>query len=177
MKTLLALVVCCTFYASGQTTPSTSKHGHEMSTVESRGETAMGFSHAKTTHHFRLYPDGGAIEVTANDPNDTQEVEAVRMHLQHISKMFAAGDFFAPMFIHDRVPPGVPQLQTAKEAVSYRFEQIPSGAKVRIQTPDKQFVNAVHDFLRFQIADHHTGDALTVSSLKFCATRGSISTW
>jgi hypothetical protein len=34
----------------------------------------MGFSHDKTTHHFRLYPDGGAIEVTADDPNDNPDI-------------------------------------------------------------------------------------------------------
>jgi len=28
----------------------------------------MGFSHEKTTHHFQLYKDGGAIQVTVNDP-------------------------------------------------------------------------------------------------------------
>lgn len=40
--------------------------------VEQRGDQMMGFSHDKTTHHFRIYADGGAIEVTANDPNDTE---------------------------------------------------------------------------------------------------------
>lgn len=39
--------------------------------VEKRGDHVMGFSHEKSTHHFRLFADGGAIEVTANDPKDT----------------------------------------------------------------------------------------------------------
>lgn len=49
-------------------------------------------------------------------------------------------------------------LKKVKDAVSYNFEEISSGAKVRIQTSDKKALSAVHDFLRFQIADHHTGD-------------------
>jgi len=124
----------------------------------------MGFPHETTTHHFRLYSDGGAIVVTANDPADTTDVAAIRIHLQHISKMFAAGDFSAPMFIHDRVPPGVPVLQKAKGAVSYMFEELPSGAELRIRTYDKTALQAVHDFLRFQIADHRSGDVMTNSS-------------
>jgi hypothetical protein len=164
MKTLLALLLCCALQASGRAAQSHAGHDHQSGTVESRGDTAMGFSHDQTTHHFRLYPDGGAIEVTANDPNDTSDIAAIRMHLRHISEMFAAGDFSAPMFIHDRVPPGVPVLQKAKNGVSYLFEEIPSGAKVRIRTSDKKALSAVHDFLRFQIADHHTGDATTISS-------------
>ena len=30
--------------------------------VVARGDEIMGFSHEKTTHHFRLYADGGSIE-------------------------------------------------------------------------------------------------------------------
>jgi hypothetical protein len=35
--------------------------------VDQRGDHVMGFSRAKTTHHFLLYRDGGAIQVEAND--------------------------------------------------------------------------------------------------------------
>ncbi len=55
-------------------------------TMESHGDQAMGFPHDKTTHHFRLISDGGAIEVTANDPNDKTNTEAIRSHLSHIAR-------------------------------------------------------------------------------------------
>jgi len=42
--------------------------------------------------------------VTANDLNDTKSREQIRMHLTHFTKMFSAGDFNVPMFIH-RTPP------------------------------------------------------------------------
>ena len=51
----------------------------------------MGFSHEQTTHHFRLYADWSAIEMTANDPKDTESSDQIRMHLAHIAGMFAAG--------------------------------------------------------------------------------------
>jgi hypothetical protein len=126
--------------------------------VDQRGDHTMGFSHEKTTHHFRLLADGGAIEVTANDPADTESRDQIRMHLTHIARMFADGDFQAPMLIHDRVPPGVPVMQKLKAQVNYRYEDISNGGRVRISTKNPRALAAVHDFLRFQIADHRTGD-------------------
>jgi hypothetical protein len=43
--------------------------------VAKHGDEAMGFPHDGTTHHFRLLPDDGAIEVTVNDSKDTQNVQ------------------------------------------------------------------------------------------------------
>src|ERR1700693_4288013 len=107
--------------------------------VDQRGDHVMGFSHEKTTHHFRLFTDGGAIEVTANGANDTVSRDQIRMqHLSHIAGMFADGDFQAPMLIHDQTPPGVPVLQRLKAAVSYRYEDIEAGGRVRIVTKNKE---------------------------------------
>jgi hypothetical protein len=38
--------------------------------VNARGDQGMGFSHEKTTHHFHLLADGGAIEIQSNEPTD-----------------------------------------------------------------------------------------------------------
>lgn len=47
-------------------------HAHgQHAEMNSRSDHVMGFSHEKTTHHFRLYLDGGSIEVQANEPQDT----------------------------------------------------------------------------------------------------------
>jgi len=131
--------------------------------VNQHGEHVMGFSHEKTTHHFRLYADGGAIEVTANDPTDTESCDQIRMHLSHIAGMFAGGNFEAPMLIHSQVPPGVPVLQKLKSKVSYQFETIDRGGRVRISTKNSKALQAVYEFLRFQISDHQTGDVTTIT--------------
>jgi hypothetical protein len=130
--------------------------------VDQRGDHAMGFSHEKTTHHFRLYKDGGAIEVTANDGKDTESRDQIQMHLGHIVTMFAAGNFQAPMLVHDKVPPGVPVLEKLKGDVDYRFTKTERGGTIRITTKNAQALAAVHEFLRFQIADHRTGDPAEV---------------
>lgn len=138
----------------------------EHRVMESRGDQAMGFSHEKTTHHFRLYKDGGAIEVSADDPKDAESRNMIRMHLSHIAKMFADGNFDAPMFIHDTTPPGVPAMKELREQISYQYKATDFGGRIRIQTASTTALAAVHDFLRFQIAEHKTGDTTEVTEAK-----------
>jgi hypothetical protein len=129
--------------------------------VESYGDQAMGFPHDKTTHHFRMATDGGAIEVAVNDPGDKANATVIRSHLKHIAMMFSNGDFSTPMFIHDGVPPGTTTMKLMKAAIHYNYEETPSGGRVGISAGDPIAVAAIHDFLRFQITEHQTGDALT----------------
>jgi hypothetical protein len=46
--------------------------------------------------------------------------------------------------------------------ISYSFEELEAGGRVRIKTANPDALKAVHDFLRFQIEDHHTGDATSL---------------
>jgi hypothetical protein len=162
MKTIAGTlaVLALALAALGQQNEGSDDH-HPGKT--SRGDQAMGFSHEKTTHHFRLFKDGGAIEVLTNDPRDTDSRDMIRMHLAHIAKMFAAGDFDAPMFIHATNPPGVPAMIELRNQIHYQFEKMDSGGKVTIQTADAKALTAIHDFLRFQISEHQTGDPTSVA--------------
>ena len=128
--------------------------------VESHGDQAMGFPHDKTTHHFRLSSDGGAVEAIVNDPSDTANSMAIRSHLLHITMMFSNGDFSTPMFIHDGIPPGVKTMKLMKTTIHYNYEEILSGGRLRIQSTDAVAVAAIHDFLRFQITEHQTRDSV-----------------
>ena len=128
--------------------------------MNKRGDHVMGFDHMKTTHHFLLQEQGGSIEVTANNADDVESSKQIRMHLKHITMMFAEGNFKAPMLIHDRTPPGAPVMQKLKGEITYDFEEIDRGAAVRISTKNPTALKAIHDFLRFQIKEHKTGDLL-----------------
>ena len=130
--------------------------------MNKRGDHVMGFDHTKTTHHFLLKEWGGSIEVTANNSGDVESSEQIRMHLKHIAKMFAEGNFNTPMLIHDQTPPGVPVMQELKGEIEYNYEEIDRGAAVRISTKNPIALKAIHDFLRFQIKEHKTGDALDI---------------
>jgi hypothetical protein len=170
----IALLLCLGSSANGQdaekdagmqSCPIHQQNAAENShhaTIEKHGDQAMGFSHDATTHHFRIAPDGGEIEVTANDPQDRADTEAIRSHLSHIAVMFGNGDFSTPMFVHDGIPPGVTTMKILKVAIQYKYKEIASGGQVRIESSDPGALAAIHDFLRFQITDHQTGDSLAV---------------
>jgi hypothetical protein len=137
---------------------------HDHDAMNARGEKAMGFSQTATTHHFTLLPDGGYVQVQANDANDAENRDHIRMHLQMQAKRFAAGDFSNSEMTHARVLPGTPKMKELKSSISYRYEEIERGARLRISSKDAAAVAAIHNFLKFQIDDHQTGDAKEVSS-------------
>ena len=127
-----------------------------------RGEQGMGFSQAKTTHHFLLKPDGGVIAVSAKDPKDADSRDQIRMHLTHIAKAFAQGDFDIPMFVHDQVPPGLPAMKRLSAQIQYRFKQTDEGGQVSLSSTSPEAITAIHDFLKFQIREHKTGDPVAL---------------
>lgn len=134
-------------------------HDQHHADINRRGDQVMGFDHQKTTHHFHLISDGGAIQVEANDPNDTASRDQIREHLSHIAQMFAAGDFTAPTLIHAQNPPGVAMMKALKAEIQYRFEETERGGRIRITTANHEALAAIYDFLRFQISDHGTSDS------------------
>jgi hypothetical protein len=149
-------------YARQDGRHSTQGHHGRGEGVNERGDRVMGFDHEKTTHRFLLYSDGGAIEVAANSAEDAESRDRIRKHLGHVARMFSKGDFKAPMLIHAQTPPGVPAMRRLKAEISYEYEETERGARVSIETSNAEALAAVHDFLRFQIKDHETGDTTEV---------------
>jgi hypothetical protein len=135
-----------------------------------RGAMVMGFDQEKTAHHFLIYDDGGAIDITVKDTKetkDTKDRDAIRSHLPHITTMFGAGDFNIPMLVHDAKDiPGVTVLSERKHTITYRYRETPGGGRVEMTTTDPQALKALHAFLRYQIHEHHTGDSLTMTRRK-----------
>jgi len=159
---LVVLLGACLAY--GQQDHQPQDH-HAM--VKEHGDRVMGFSHEKTTHHFVLTEHGGLIEVRANDPKDTAGLDQIRSHFQHIVHMFAEGKFNAPMLVHNQNVPGTAIMNRLKTDLYWKLQEIPRGARITITADNKEVLDAVHNFLRFQIADHQTGDVLP--SAKFRA--------
>jgi hypothetical protein len=116
------------------------QHAHG---VDTRGDKGMGFSHDMVAHHFGLTKTGGFIA--------------------HIADAFKAGDFSLPLFIHDRVPPGVPEMKKLKAEIEYDFHETPQGGRIDITTANPKALRAVHQFLAFQTKDHRTGDSSAVA--------------
>lgn len=129
--------------------------------VKKRGESAMGFDQDATVHHFLLLADGGAIDVGVKADGDKTNLAAIRTHLEGISREFAKGSFEKPLMTHAEIPAGVPSMEKLKDKINYSFEKTPTGGRVRIKTRNREALQAVHEFLRYQIKEHGTGDSLT----------------
>jgi hypothetical protein len=155
---LLTLCAALLFVA-----PATAQHDQHHAALNARGARFMGFSQEATTHHFLLTKDGGRIQVTANDAKDAESVTQIREHLRHIAEVFGKGDFALPGLVHDtKAVPGVDAMKQHGADLTFTFEEIDRGAHVRIAGTTPRAVAAVHDFLKFQITDHRTGDSLVV---------------
>jgi hypothetical protein len=177
MRLILAMALCLVASvgnAEGQQSSGDQKSGAQDShascpmhdahaQMNERGEKGMGFSQTDTTHHFFLNSSGGVIQIEVKDSADVSDRANIRMHLTHIAKAFENGDFDIPMFVHDTVPPGVPEMKKLREQIHYSFAETPNGGRVVISSTDKEALTAIHKFLRFQIEEHKTGDPLEQS--------------
>jgi hypothetical protein len=126
--------------------------------VDERGDKAMGFSHEATMHHFRMTEDGGVIEATAKDEKDVASIAQIRAHMQDIAKMFTAGNFDIPHFIHGEDPAGVAGMKKLGSQIKYQYEELPNGARVRIATNNAEALKSIREFMNYQVSEHRTGD-------------------
>jgi len=157
---ILSVLLCVFATQAQQATTQTTEQEHAA--MMKRGDAGMGFSQEKTTHHFLLLKGGGTIQVSVNDPKDETSRDHIRMHLSHVAEMFSEGNFNIPMFIHDTTPPGVPVMKELHNEIHYHYQQTDTGGKIVIDTANPDALKAVHEFLRFQIDEHRTGDSPVV---------------
>jgi hypothetical protein len=145
--------------ASGQTCPMAAdgspQHG---AGVDHRHDT-LGVSHTNTRHSFRLFDDGAAIELRATDAKDAPTVDAIRKHIGVIADQFKANNFSTPMFVHAKTPDGIETMKKLHDAIEFRYEELPAGARIRMATANSEALAALHKFMHFQIVEHRTGDS------------------
>ena len=67
------------------------------------------------------------------------------------------------MLVHDSTNvPGTKTMAERKAAIRYQYVETAKGGRVDLLTSDPAALAAVHQFLKFQIAEHKTGDPTTV---------------
>jgi len=158
---LVSLLCVLVFLASRPDSLAARQDHH--GTSDQRAAMVMGFDQDRTTHHFLLFDDGGAIDVSVKKSADTNNRDAIRSHLPHIATMFGEGNFDAPMLVHDsKNVPGTKLMAERRGAIRYQYMETANGGRVNIVTADPDALAAVHQFLTFQIAEHKTGDPTIV---------------
>ncbi|HEX7421183.1 MAG TPA: hypothetical protein VF505_14935 [Thermoanaerobaculia bacterium] len=129
-------------------------HGTE---VDARHDT-FGMSHESSHHNFRQFKDGGAIELRANDPNNTAMIDMIRKHLREINASFVKSDFSTPGFVHGHIPDGVAEMKRLSDRIRYQYEDVDNGGRIRMTSSDAKALVAIHDFMKFQVIEHRTSD-------------------
>ena len=157
-----ALAVAPTSSAQHAPMPPGKTPEQHMEQMKQHGYAAMGFDQDRTTHHFTMSAEGGAIEVSANDLADQTSVRQIRAHLREIAVAFKRGDFGKPQATHNEVPSGVPVMQRRKDAITYVYSDTAGGGIVLIHSADPEALAAIHEFIRYQVREHKTGDPLTL---------------
>ena len=138
--------------------PHMAKDDAHAAGVDHRHDETTGMAGDTSVHHFDVTSRGGVIRLETSEAGDETGRDQARAHLEHVAQSFAAGDFAMPMFIHGQVPPGVSTMARLRESIRYRYEPTDRGGRVTIDTSNREARKAIHEFLRFQVQDHHTQD-------------------
>jgi hypothetical protein len=122
--------------------------------VAQRGVEVMPFDLEATTHRFEPTDTGLVQTVTADDPEDREQVALIREHLEVAAARFAQGDFDDPATIHGEAMPGLAQLRAGAAEIDIQFEIRDDGARLIYTTDDPALIEALHQWGEAQVSDH-----------------------
>jgi hypothetical protein len=74
----------------------------------------------------------------------------------------SSGNFNVPMLVHSTTVPGTEPMTRLKDQLHWDLQETPRGARIVITVDNKEALDAVHQFLRFQIEDHKTGNCTAI---------------
>jgi hypothetical protein len=122
----------------------------------------MSFDEGKATQHFYLLKNGGAVELAAKDPADKSTIDAIQKHLESQAKNFEKGNFDVPTTEKGKLPESVNTMKKLRKEITFEVMQMDAGAALRMFSVNTQARQAIQDFLKLQIEEHHTGDPIEV---------------
>lgn len=122
--------------------------------IHDRGNMVMPFDLSKTTHVFTQTDQGGLQKIQAKDPQDTEQIDLIRMHLQKEKVLFDNGDFSDPASLHGDSMPGLDVLKQSTDTLQVEYSDLPDGAQLTYITDDPAVINAVHMWFMAQLQDH-----------------------
>ena len=123
--------------------------------MDQRHGEVVGQNPMTLEHEFVVKPDGGDI-VLERQIHEDLGINQIRSHLLLISRSFARGDFSIPGFVHEKPASGTVVMAQRANRITYTVEDLPHGGVVHIRTNDPDALKAIHSFIAFQIAEHHT---------------------
>jgi hypothetical protein len=122
--------------------------------VADRGSAVMPFDLEATTHTFTPTDDGLIEDVTADDPDDAENIALIREHLTDERERFQRGDFGDPARIHGDEMPGLGALEAGAADIEVTYEDLDDGARLTFTSEDPELIEALHRWGEAQVTDH-----------------------
>lgn len=130
--------------------------------VDARFSRAMGVSLDKVTVHFYLVKNGGVMELLAKDPGDNSTVEALQKYLQNQKDLWEKGKETAVTDVHLRAPESAATMRRLRNDITFYAAKMDNGGVLRMFSINDQARTAIQDYMKFEIAEHNTGDPTTL---------------
>jgi hypothetical protein len=86
--------------------------------------------------------------------SDMQTINEIKNHVKDIQYEFSRGNFTKPLYIHNQNVPGVEIIITKKNFIYYSIKNIDGGSVLILITNDTELLNAIHQFMNFQLGQH-----------------------
>jgi hypothetical protein len=129
--------------------------------LNSKFSKVLGTDIEKIDQHYYLVKNGGVIELAAKDPNDTATIKAIQKYLDTQKELFEKGKNDSEAEVHGKVPDGAPAIKKFRNEITFYTSKTENGGVLRMFTVNEQARQAVYEFIKFEIGEHRTGDALT----------------
>lgn len=143
---ILALSGCSHPPPSGSQTVQ--HHVHHMSPM------VMPFDMAKTLHIFKMSEQGGTLQVIVRDPQWTEQVALIRLHLKHEAMEFQQGNYSDPATLHGGDMPGLKELMQGAVDIKVSYQDITDGGEINFETNDLHLLTAIHRWFGAQLSEH-----------------------
>lgn len=157
ISVLFALLVTAAL-ANAQTTPV----GDPEQEMNARFSKAVGVSLDKLVLHYYLVKNGGVVELAAKDPQDTNTIAAIQKYLQNQKELWEKGKDLAVTEVHTKFPESAVTMRKLRNEITFYMAKTDNGGVLRMFSINDQARNAIQDFLKFEIAEHKTGDSPTI---------------
>jgi hypothetical protein len=130
--------------------------------VPARFSRALGVSLDKVVVHYYLVKNGGVIELAAKDANDNATISALQKYLQNQKELWEKGKETAVTEVHSKPPECAGVMRKLRNDITFYVAKTDAGAVLRMFSINEQARNAIQDYLKFEIAEHKTGDSPTI---------------
>ncbi len=113
--------------------------------------------------HYYLVKNGGVIEITTKQPDDTATANAIMKYLESQKDLFDKGKNDSDNDVHGQMPAGLLTMKKLKNDITFNAVRQDNGGVLRIFSVNEQARQAIHDYMKYEIAAHATGDSPTTN--------------